>query len=46
MFASFQGHVECVKLLLERGALANHQDKVSAVLYVICICKEVVELSV
>ena len=29
--ASFIGHVECVKLLLERGAKANHQAKVSAV---------------
>ena len=47
MYASSQGHVECVKILLERGALANHQDKVSAVPYVTCIiCKEMVELSV
>ena len=38
MFASSIGHVECVKLLLERGAQANNQDKVSAVHDVISIC--------
>ena len=32
MVASGGGHVECVKLLLDRGAQANHQIKVSAVL--------------
>ena len=31
--ASGGGHVECVKLLLDRGAQANHRSKVSAVLY-------------
>ena len=31
MFASAAGHVECVKVLLDKGAQANHQDKVSAV---------------
>ena len=31
MIASKEDHVECVKLLLERGALANHQC--SAVCY-------------
>ena len=30
--ASGMGHVEWVKLLLDRGAHVNHQDKVSAVL--------------
>ena len=29
--ASGYGHVECVKVLLDRGAQANLQDKVSAV---------------
>ena len=29
MMASWYGHVECVKILLERGAQANSQDKVS-----------------
>ena len=37
MEASGGGIVECVKLLLDRGAQANHQCKVSAVLIsVIC----------
>ena len=31
MWASGGGHVQCVQLLLDRGAEANHQDKVSAV---------------
>ena len=31
MKASFGGHVECVKLLLEKGADVNHKDEVSAV---------------
>ena len=31
MYASAAGHVECVKLLLDWGAQANNQDKVSAV---------------
>ena len=29
--ASAYGHVECVKVLLDRGAQANLQDKVSTV---------------
>ena len=32
MEASGRGYVECVKLLLDRGAQANHQSKVTAVL--------------
>ena len=31
MKASSGGHVECVKLLLEKGADVNHIDEVSAV---------------
>ena len=31
MEASIGGHVECVKLLLEKGADVNHKDRVSAV---------------
>ena len=31
MKASAGGHVGCVQLLLDRGAQANHQDRVSAV---------------
>ena len=31
MRASFWGHKECVKVLLDRGALVNMQNKVSAV---------------
>ena len=34
MEASGGGHVECVKLLLVRGAQANHHNKVSAVLII------------
>ena len=30
MKASFSGHGECVKVLLDRGAEVNMQDKVSA----------------
>ena len=29
--ASMAGHIECVKVLLDRGAQHNHQNKVSAV---------------
>ena len=32
MMASARGHVGCVQLLLDRGAQANHQDTVCAVL--------------
>ena len=30
MMASGKGHIECVKVLLDRGAEVNMQDKVSA----------------
>ena len=32
MIASNAGQVECVKLLLDRGAVVNMQDKVSGVI--------------
>ena len=31
MEALSEGHVECVRLLLDKGALVDHQDNVSAV---------------
>ena len=31
MMASERGHMECVKMLLDRGADVNMQDKVSVV---------------
>ena len=31
MWASRYGHVECAKVLLDRGAQVNMQDKVSVV---------------
>ena len=31
MWASHEGHLDCVKELLEKGALVNAQDTVSAV---------------
>ena len=31
MWASNEGHLECVKVLLDKGAEANMQNKVSAV---------------
>ena len=31
MWASCNGHMECVKILLDRGAQVNMQDEVSAV---------------
>ena len=31
MWASGRGHVECVKVLLDKGAQANQRDKVSAI---------------
>ena len=42
MWASLGGHVECIKMLLEGGAQANQQNKVSGyrlvhVLLVMCI---------
>ena len=30
MVAAHFGHVDCVKMLLDRGAHANHKDKVSS----------------
>ena len=33
MNASSGGHVQCVTVLLDRGALADRSDKVSAVSY-------------
>ena len=38
MEASSGGHVECVKLLLEKGADVNHKDWVSAVSLVSLAC--------
>ena len=37
MKASSEGHVECVKLLLENGAGVNHKDQVSAVSQLIVV---------
>ena len=40
MWASGEGHVECIMILLEGGAQANQQDKVSGyrlVQLVMCI---------
>ena len=37
MWASENGHVECVKILLERGAQANTQTKVSSSKPVQCL---------
>ena len=37
MCASGAGHVECVKVLLDKGAQANFQNKVSAVLEQTCV---------
>ena len=37
MEASMNGHVECVKILLERGAQANTQNKVSSSRPVQCL---------
>ena len=37
MKASVYGHVECVKILLERGAQANTQNKVSSSRPVQCL---------
>ena len=38
MKASSEGHVECVKLLLDKGADVNHKDEVSAVSLSIIVC--------
>ena len=35
MWASYSGHLECVKDLLDKGAEVNMQSKVSAVLFMI-----------
>ena len=40
MEASVRGHVGCVQLLLDRGAQANHQDKVSVVQSHVPLCEE------
>ena len=32
MWASYEGHVECVKMLVDRGAAVNMQKKVSGVI--------------
>ena len=37
MRASRYGHVECVKILLEWGAQANSQNKVSSTMPVQCL---------
>ena len=37
MRASENGHVECVKVLLERGAQANTQNMVSSTMPVQCL---------
>ena len=37
MLASENGHVECVKILLEWGAQPNTQDKVSSTMPVQCL---------
>ena len=41
MRASVGGHVECIKMLLEGGAQANHQDKVSGYRLVQCLVGDV-----
>ena len=39
MGASYGGSVECVQMLLDRGAQVNVQDKVCACVYVwLCVC--------
>ena len=40
MWASVRGHVECVQLLLDRGAQANLQDVVSVVQSHVPLCEE------
>ena len=35
MIASERGHMECVKMLLERGAKVNMEDKVSTARHLI-----------
>ena len=37
MRASEAGHMECVKVLLDKGAEVNIQDKVSGSLYTACM---------
>ena len=37
MVASQEGHVECVRMLLDRGAEVNMQNKVSGPLYTVCM---------
>ena len=31
MMTSYDGHVTCVQLLVDRGAQINHQDEVSVI---------------
>ncbi len=38
MFASKYGHTNIVQLLLERGADANLQSKVSSSANIVCVC--------
>ena len=41
MLASMGGHVECVRILLEGGAQANQQDRVSGYRLVQCLVGDV-----
>ena len=41
MRASDEGHVECIKILLEGGAQANQQNKVSGYRLVQCLVGDV-----
>ena len=41
MLASESGHVKCIKMLLEGGAQANQQDKVSGYRLVQCLVGDV-----
>ena len=37
MLASQKGQVDCVKMLLDRGAEINMQEEVSGVIYMVCM---------
>ena len=41
MRASYKGHVECIRILLEGGAQANQHDKVSGYRLVQCLAGDV-----
>ena len=41
MKASWEGHVECIRILLEGGAQANQQNKVSGYRVVQCLVGDV-----